>query len=55
MRHLLIKELPCKANVALVNALILPHELMPATDTLYSALGAKSCSVTLVLEVFTVE
>ena len=34
--------------------LICPFESMPATDTVYSALGTKSCSVTLVLEVFTV-
>ena len=31
-----------------------PIEVMAATDTMYSKLGATSCSVTLVLEVFTV-
>ena len=40
--HSINKELPCKANVVIVNVLVPPHELMPATDTLYSALGAKS-------------
>ena len=36
------------------NALMSPFELMAATFTVYSALGNKSCSVTLALEVFTV-
>ena len=35
--------------------LICPFELMAATSTVYSVLGTKSRSVTLVLEVFTVE
>ena len=35
-------------------ALMPPNEVMAATSTVYSALGTKSCSVTLVLEVFTV-
>ena len=34
--------------------LMSPFELMAATSTVYSALGTKFCSVTLVLEVFTV-
>ena len=33
------------------NVLMSPFELMAATDTLYSAVGTKSCSVTLVLDV----
>ena len=36
------------------NELIPPLELMAATDTVYSALGTKSRSVTLVLDVYTV-
>ena len=34
--------------------LMSPFELMAATSTVYSALGTKSCSVTLALEMFTV-
>ena len=34
--------------------LVPPHELMPATDTLYSALGIKPCSAALVLGELTV-
>ena len=53
--HSINKVLPCKANVAIVNVLVPPHELMPATSTVYPALGSNPCSVTLVLEVFIVE
>ena len=36
------------------NALMSPIELMAATDTVYSALGIKPCSTTLVSVVYTV-
>ena len=35
-------------------ALMFPMLLIAATDTVYSALGTKSCSVTLVLDEYTV-
>ena len=54
LMELLNKDLPCKVNVVLMYGLVPPHELMPATDTLYSALGTKPWSVALVLGELTV-
>ena len=43
------------ANVVVAeNALMLPFKVIAATDTLYTALGTKPFSVTLVLDVYTV-
>ena len=41
-------------GVSTESALMSPIELMAATDTAYSALGIKSCKVTLGLLVYTV-
>ena len=49
-----IGVLPVILKLIAVYVVRFPIEVMAATDTMYSKLGATSCSVTLVLEVFTV-
>ena len=49
-----MQEIPCRSRWVIAGELAPPHEVMPTTDTLYSALGTKPSSVTLVLDVYTV-
>ena len=54
-KHFRTVQLPCRTNVnGVVNALVPPHELTPATVTLYSALGVKPSSLIMVSCEYTV-